>query len=81
MAHYSWVLIIVYREHIRDSIETEVATQVKREVDIQIQDYIPKSLAQQAVEIKKRISDTRIVLANSSAFCNCSEEDVQPELQ
>jgi hypothetical protein len=59
---------------------------VKREIDMQIQDYIPMSLARQAVDIKKGIADTRIALANSSAFCkfdvqilnfDCSEARVK----
>jgi hypothetical protein len=56
------------RDHIRDSIKTEVAIQAKQEVDIQLQDHIPFSLTQQLVDSKKQIADIRVALENSSAF-------------
>jgi hypothetical protein len=53
------------RDHIRDSIKTEVAIQVKQEVDIQIRNHIPISLTLQAVDSRKRVADMRVALANS----------------
>jgi hypothetical protein len=64
------------RDHIRDSIKTEVATQVTQEVEMQIRDYLPSSLTQQAVDTKKGIADMKIALANSSAFCFPNRTDI-----
>jgi hypothetical protein len=56
------------RDYIHNSIKTEVAIQVKQEVDMQIRDHLAVSLTQQAIDTKKRITEMRIALANSSAF-------------
>jgi hypothetical protein len=53
------------RDHIRDSIKTEVAIQVKQEVDIQTRNHIPTSLTLQVADSKKRVADMKVALANS----------------
>lgn len=53
---------------IRDQVRAAVRTHVRQQVNKQIVRYIPIPFDKQIVEAKKRLSEARIALANSSVY-------------
>jgi hypothetical protein len=53
------------RRNISDHVKSAITAQIRQEVDAQIQDHIPVSLAQQVKDSKTQLEEIKLSLKNS----------------